>query len=76
MRPARIPSARVKIRPWYYTDRGQPSRADDKAAAISADLAASTLTEGEESYRHKDCVEGECSMAPRRISYSETTGTQ
>lgn len=38
MRPARIPDSRVKVRPWYYTDRSEPSRAADKKAAIKTDL--------------------------------------
>jgi len=34
MRPRGVPSKWVKIVPWYYTKRRQPSRAAEKAAAI------------------------------------------
>lgn len=40
MRPARMPSNRVKVLPWYYTDRAAPSRAADEAEAISTELSA------------------------------------
>ena len=36
-----MPSSRVKILPWYYTDRDAPSRAADRKSAIEADEAAS-----------------------------------
>lgn len=35
-----MPSTRLKIRPWYYIDRSEPSRAADDAAAIASDWAA------------------------------------
>lgn len=34
MRPRGMPSRWVKILPWYYADRRQPTRAAEKAAAI------------------------------------------
>lgn len=37
MRPRGVPSRWVKILPWYYTERRQPSRAAEKTAAIKAD---------------------------------------
>ena len=40
MRPARVPSRRVKLLPWYYTDRKQPSRHVDERDALRADFAA------------------------------------
>lgn len=40
MRPARMPSSRIKLRPWYYADRDEPSRAEDKRKAIEADVQA------------------------------------
>lgn len=49
MRPARMPSERVKIVPWYYAERNAPSRAVDKKTAIEADEAASDEREDDES---------------------------
>lgn len=40
MRPARMPSSRVKVLPWYYTDRNQPTRAQSDADALASDWAA------------------------------------
>lgn len=37
MRPRDLPSRWVKILPWYYTERKQPSRAAAKRAAIERD---------------------------------------
>lgn len=34
MRPRGTPSAWVKVRPWYYTERRQPSRAAELRAAL------------------------------------------
>ena len=56
MRPARVPSSWVKIRPWYYTGRTQPSRAVDGAAAIAADLDANSSLPAEQDFIHKECV--------------------
>lgn len=35
-----MPSSRVKILPWYYTDRDAPTRAVSDAEAIASDWAA------------------------------------
>ncbi len=40
MRPARLPSRWVKIRPWYYAERNAPTRAADLAAALGYEDAA------------------------------------
>lgn len=37
MRPARMPSPLVKVRPWYYTERNQPSRIVAKTQALDAE---------------------------------------
>jgi len=47
MRPAGMPSSRVKLRPWYYADRDAPSRAAAKTDAIETDLADSGEDEQE-----------------------------
>lgn len=41
MRPARLHSKWVKILPWYYTEKNEPSRAEYKRRAIEDDEAAS-----------------------------------
>ena len=41
MKPARMPSSRVKILPWYYADRDAPSRAADKSKHIAEDIESS-----------------------------------
>lgn len=40
MKPARMPHIRIKIRPWYYSWRIQPSRHRDEAAALSFEKEA------------------------------------
>jgi hypothetical protein len=40
MRPRGTPSKWVKILPWYYSKRRQPSRAAEKTAAIKFERKA------------------------------------
>lgn len=40
MKPARMKNRWVKVLPWYYTKRRQPSRHDDIDKAITKDLLA------------------------------------
>lgn len=41
MRPRGMPSRRVKILPWYYTERNAPSRARELSDALEQDIHAS-----------------------------------
>jgi len=40
MRPARMPASRVKILPWHYEDRTQPSRMTDETTAFQEEAAS------------------------------------
>lgn len=40
MRPRGIPSSRVKILPWYYTDKNQPSRQVERDRALTEEFVA------------------------------------
>lgn len=42
MRPRGVPSSRVKILPWYYTDKNQPSRQVEHDRALAEEFAAFT----------------------------------
>lgn len=42
MRPRGVPSSRVKILPWYYTDKNQPSRQIERHRALAREFAAFT----------------------------------
>jgi hypothetical protein len=43
MRPRGIPSNRIKVLPWYYTEKAQPSRAKELSRALDEEALAETL---------------------------------
>ncbi len=40
MRPRGIPSRLVKVLPWYYTEKKQPTRAAEREDTLSFEYAA------------------------------------